>query len=240
MLPFTSSDSEIYLAYAVDLGISVTEEPGSERRLERVEIKDGLLVVQEWDIQSVSYRLENRGRSAAAVTVEHPVLAGYEPFDTPEPAERTSQYYRYLVNVEAGKSASFKARQRRSIWRREEIRNQNLAQLAQWLRARALDQATYDRLAGIIGMYEEIGRREQEIQKNGASRQKLLEQQKTIQGNLASLKDSGEEGQLRTRYARSLAEQEDRLAELDRRDEDLRKMNEQTQQEIQAAIKNLT
>ncbi len=88
-------------------------------------------------------------------------------------------------------------------------------------------------------MYEEIGKREQEIQRNAASRQKVLEQQKTIQGNLASLKDSGEEGQLRTRYARTLAEQEDRLAALDRRDEELRKANEQTQREIEAAVKEL-
>jgi len=58
----------------------------------------------------------------------------------------------------------------------------------------ALDQETYDRLATILGMYDQIGRREQEIQKNAGHRQKVLEQQKTIQGNLASLKDSGEEG----------------------------------------------
>jgi hypothetical protein len=205
-----------------------------------VAIKDGLLVVQEWDIQSTTYRLENRGRSAAKVTIEHPALNGYEPFDTPEASERTSQYYRYVVSVVAGKSETFTARQRRSMWRREEIRNQNLAQLAQWLRARALDQETYDRLAGILKMYDEIGRREQEIQKNAASRQKVLEQQKSIQGNLASLRDSGEEGQLRTRYARSLAEQEDRLAALDRKHEELRKANEQTLQEIAAAIKNLS
>ena len=115
-----------------------------------------------------------------------------------------------------------------------------MAQLAAWLRDRALDQDTYDRLAAILKLYEEIGQREQEIQQNATSRQKVLEQQKTIQGNLASLKDSGEEGQLRTRYARSLAEQEDRLAGLDRRDEDLRKANEQTQQEIAAAIKALS
>ena len=63
MLPFTASDGEIYLAYAVDLGITVTEEGTSERRLESISIKEGLLVVQEWDIQSVKYRLENRVRS---------------------------------------------------------------------------------------------------------------------------------------------------------------------------------
>jgi hypothetical protein len=239
MLPFSASDGEIYIAYAVDLGISVTEQAGSERRLESVDIKEGLLVVQEWDIRSVEYRLENRGREAAAVTIEHPVPSGYQTFDTQEPAERTGEFHRYVVEVAAGRSAVFTARQRRSIYRREEIRNQNLAQLAQWLRARALDQATYDHLAAILSMYEEIGRREQEVQKNAASRQKVLEQQKTIQGNLASLKDSGEEGQLRTRYARTLAEQEDRLSELDRRDEELRKANEQTQEKIAEAIKNL-
>lgn len=239
MLPFTASDGEIYLAYAVDLGITVTEEGGSERRLESISIKEGLLVVQEWDIQSVKYRLENRGRAAATVIIEHPVIDGYEPFDTPQATERTSQFYRYAVNVQAGKTAAFTAQQRRSIWRREEIRNQSLAQLAQWLRERALNQATYDRLAGILKLYEEIGRREQEIQQNAQARQKVLEQQKTIQGNLASLKDSGEEGQLRTRYARTLTEQEDRLAALDRRDDELRQANEQTRQEIALAIQSL-
>ncbi len=240
MLPFTASDGEIYLAYAVDLGITVSEEPGSERRLESIAIREGLLVVQEWDIQSVKYRLQNRGRAAAAVTIEHPALGGYEPFETAEPAERTAQFLRYIVDVEAGRSATFTARQRCALSRREEIRNQNLAQLAQWLRDKALDQGTYDRLAAILRLYEAIGKRGQEIQKNAMTRQKLLEQQKVIQGNLASLKDSGEEGQLRTRYARSLADQEDRLAALDRSDEDLRKANEQTETEIAAAIKELS
>ena len=115
MLPFTASDGEIYLAYAVDLGITVTEEPGSERRLESIAIREGLLVVQEWDIQSVKYRLENRGRAAGRGDDRTPAHSGgYEPFDTAEPAERTAQFLRYLVDVEAGKSATFTARQRRA------------------------------------------------------------------------------------------------------------------------------
>ena len=39
MLPFTASEGEIYLAYAVDLGITVNEDRRSERRLESVRIK---------------------------------------------------------------------------------------------------------------------------------------------------------------------------------------------------------
>ncbi len=240
MLPFTSSEGEIYLAYAVDLSVTVTEEHSSERKLESVRIHEGLVVVQEWDTQATTYRLENRTRQAVRVTVEHPVLGGFNPYDTPDPVERTAEHYRYSLDIPAAKTNTLVVRQRRLVARREEIRNQNLAQLAAWLRDKALDKATYDRLAGILKLYDEIAAREQEIQKNAASRQKVLEQQKTIQGNLASLRDSGEEGQLRTRYARTLAEQEDRLAELDRADAALRAAIEGLKQQIEQSIKSLT
>jgi len=239
MLPFTASEGDIYLAYAVDLDVTVTEEPKSERRLESVRIQDGLVVVQEWDIQAMTYRVENRTQQALRVILEHPVLGGYQPFDTPEPVERTAEYYRYAIDVPAARTASFVARQRRLLARREEIRNQNMAQLAAWLQDRALDRGTYNRLASILKLYDEIAAREQEMQRNAAGRQQVLEQQKAIQGNLSSLRDTGEEGQLRTRYARTLAEQEDRLAELDRADKALRETIEGLRKEIEQAIRNL-
>ncbi len=239
MLPFTASEGDIYLAYAVDLGVTVTEEPGSERKLESVRVDEGLLVVQEWDIQTTTYRLENRNRRAVRVTLEHPVLAGFHPYDSPEPAERTLEYYRHALDVPAAKTISFIVRQRRLVARREEIRNQTMAQLAAWLQDKALDKNTYNRLAGILKLYDEVGAREQEMKKNAASRQKVLEQQKTIQGNLASLRDTGEEGQLRTRYARTLAEQEDRLIELDQADTALRHTIDELKKQIEQAIKSL-
>jgi len=239
MLPFTANEGDIYLAYAVDLGVTVTEEPRAERRLESVRIQDGLLVVKEWDIQAVTYRVENRTQQALRVILEHPVMGGYQPFDTPDPVEQTAEYYRYAIDVPAARTASFVARQRRLLARREEIRNQNMAQLAAWLQDRALDRGTYNRLAGILKLYDEIAAREQEMQRNAAGRQQVLEQQKAIQGNLSSLRDTGEEGQLRTRYARTLAEQEDRLAELDRADKALRETIEGLRKEIEQAIRNL-
>jgi hypothetical protein len=126
------------------------------------------------------------------------------------------------------------------MWRREEIGNQSLDQLAQWLRGKALDKPTYERLREILRLYDEIKLREAEVQKNAAARQKVLEQQKTIQGNLAALKETGEEGELRRRYARTLQEQEDRLAALDRADEELRQANDKTLEAIEAAIKGLS
>ena len=239
MLPFTGNEGEIYLAYAVDLGIRVTEDHRSERQLESVRIQEGYLMMREWDIRTAKYELRNGNKEAARVLVEHPVLSEYEPFETPEPVARTAEHYRYAVDAAAGQTSLLVVRQRRQMWRREELANIRYDHLAQWLRGKALDEPTYHRLREILALLEEIKQREQETEKNAAARQKVLDQQKTIQGNLAALKETGEEGELRLRYARTLREQEDRLAALDREDEALRRANEETLRKIEAALKGL-
>jgi hypothetical protein len=240
MLPFTASEGEIYLAYAIDLGITVTEDHRSERQLESVRIREGYLMMQEWDISTAKYELRNRNKEDARVLVEHPLVSGYEPFDTSEPVARTAEHYRYAVDVPAGQTATLLVRQRRQMSRREEFENIRYDHLAQWLRGKALDEPTYRRLREILALLEEIKQREQETEKNAAARQKVLDQQKTIQGNLAALKETGEEGELRRRYTRTLQEQEDRLAALDREDEELSRANEETLRRIEEAIKALS
>ncbi len=239
MLPFTANDGEIYVPYAVDLGITVTEDHRSERQLESVRIREGYLMMQEWDIRSAKYELRNRNKEGARVLVEHPALSEYELFDTTEPIARTAEHTRHAVEVPAGQTALLLIKQRRQMWRREEVSNVSYDHLAQWLRGKALDQPTYDRLRAILALLEEVQRRNEETQKHAASRQKVLEQQKTIQGNLAALKDTGEEGELRSRYARKLQEQEDRLAKLDEADEQLRQANEETMRKVEEALKSL-
>ncbi len=239
MVPFTAPAGEIFLAYAVDLGVTVKETPESERVLASVSIKDGMLVVQEYDIQKVTYQVENRGDQSVRITLEHAKLDNYAPFDTPDPAESTADYHRYVVEAPGHGAASFTAKQRRTLYRREEVRVQKLEYLARWLRDKVLDKQVYGRLAGILALYDRIAEHEAGLKKNEAARQEIFGQQKVIQGNLGALKDTGEEGQLRARYARTLQELEDRLAGLKRDDEALRQAIEATKAEIDAALKAL-
>lgn len=239
MLPFTGPEGEITLAYAVDLGITVTEEPGAEHVLSAVNIKDGMLVIQEWDNRWITYRIKNSNPAAVKVTLEHARIGGYERYDTPPPAEQTETLDRHVVDVPGRKSAAFTARQRRLLFRREEVRKQSLAQLAAWLRDKALDQQTYDRLREVLTLYDRIAEHEGALKKNEAARQEILGQQKVIQGNLGALKDTGEEGQLRARYARTLQEQEDRLVELKRDDDRLRATIEEIKGQIETWVKGL-
>ncbi len=239
MVPFTAPAGEIVLAYAVDLGVTVKEEPESMRVLASVGVKDGLLVVQEYDIQKVTYQVENRNDRDIRIILEHAKLTHYAPFDTPDPVESTADYYRYTVEAPSQGKASFTAMQRRVLWRREEIRNQKLDLLAGWLRDKVLDEKTYGRLRAILALYDRIAEHEASLRSNEAARKDVFSQQKVIQGNLGALKDTGEEKQLRARYVRTLQELEDRLAGLKSEDDALRQAIEAVKQEIDAALKAL-
>jgi hypothetical protein len=236
MLAFTGPGGEVYLAYAVELGVKVTEESSSERVLSSVSISKGMLSVQEYDIQRVAYRAENNNERPVKVIIEHPRLADYTPFDTPEPVESTADTYRYAVNAEAHGVTTFVAKARRLVARREEIRNQKMAQLQRWLRDKVLDEATFARLQQVLGLYDHVADLEAKLKKNETARQEIFGQQKVIQGNLGSLKETGEEGQLRARYVRTLNQLEDQLAQTKVSDDELRQAIEKTKTEIDAAL----
>lgn len=236
MLPFTAPGGEIFLAYAVDLGVKVTEEASTEQQLISVNIFNKLLSFQEYQIQRVVYRVDNHNDQALNILIEHPRLANYDPHETPQPAETTADAYRYLVPVAAHGTAIFTAAQRRLTARREEVRNQRFDLLQRWLRDHQLDQATFDRIKTILALYDRLAEHEAAMRKNEADRQAIFNQQKVVQGNLGALKEQGEEGQLRGRYVRTLNELEDQLAKLKKSDEDLRAATERTKAEIDKAL----
>jgi hypothetical protein len=236
MLPFTGAGTEVYLAYAVDLGVKVTEETSSEQVLTSVSIQKGLLVMQEYAIQRTKYRVENNGDKPLEVTIEHPKLANYEPFDTAEAKEVTAEAYRYGVSVKAHGVVPFTAAQRRLVARHEEIRSQRLEQLRRWLHDRILDDSAFKALQQVLGLYERIAEHEAKLKENEGRRKEIHGEQKVIQGNLGALRDQGEEAQLRARYVQTLNQQEDQLAQLKANDEEHRQAIEQTKKEIEAAL----
>ncbi len=239
ILPFTSPGNDIFLAYAVDLGVKISEAPAAEQVLVAVNLEHRMLSVQEYNIQRIVYTVENRNEQPVDVTIEHPRLPQYTPFDTPEPAEATADTYRYLVRVKPHGTTTFTAQQRRLVARREELRNQRSAQLQRWLRDRVLDKETFEVIERILAQYNQISEYEAELRHNETARQAIFNQQKQTQGNLANLRDQGEEGQLRARYTRSLNQLEDDLLKLRERDEGLRQAVAQAKQQIDEILSSL-
>ena len=214
VLPFTRTGGELIVPYAVELGISVQEQPGYERVISGIGVRDEYLQIQEWDVRHMLYRVHSTLPTAAELTIEQALLPGYELSDTPAPAEQAQGQARWAVSCAPNAETSFAVHQRTLTSRVERVRGVSPQQLGEFLKGRYLDEATFKALAGVLEIYGQIEAHQRRLAEIERDRSQIYKQQQQIQGSLGPLGREGEEGALRTRYVATLGKLEDRLAEL--------------------------
>jgi hypothetical protein len=239
LLSFTVAGGEIVAPYAVELGVKVREDSGSGRTIRGLAIKGAYLHIEEWDTRWREYRLHNSTAEGIAVLVEHPRIADYDLFESPEAAERTDEHLRFAVEVPPREEARLAVRERRLVSRREELRKQSYAGLQRYLRQGLLDQKAYAYVAEVLALWEKIGDKEKRLGEVEQERQKIYKAQQQIQGNMGALGTTGKEGALRTRYVEQLEASEDQLKALGREEAALKADLERLQQEIETRIQAL-
>ena len=222
VLPFTRPGGELIVPYAVELGVSVSEEHSVERQAAGLGVRGEYLLVEEWDVRRTSYRLASTLAAPAEITVEQALLPGYELHDTPPPTERSQGLARWRVACPPGAETTFTVRQRSRTSRREHVRGLSGPQLREYLRQRLLDDATFQALGGVLATYARIAQAQQRQQQLEAERQRIFQRQQQTQQSLTPLGREGDEGALRTRYVTLLGALEDQLGALAAEDERLR------------------
>ena len=237
VLPFTAVGGEIVVPYAVELAVKIREESGSKRQVRGLRIKGAYLHIEEWDIRWREYQVNNHTAEAKTILIEHGRTARYKLFDTPTPRERTDEHYRFEIEVPARGETTLRVGERRLLSRREELQRQSYQGLQRYLRDGLLDRRTYDRVAELLALWEQIADRQKEIAQGDKERQKIYKAQKQIQGNMGALSKTGKEGALRARYVAQLEESENQLRTIERRERDLKKEIARLEQEIERRLR---
>ncbi len=226
VLPFTASQAEAVISYAVELGIHIKENLKTSSELHALRVNNGYLLRDTYEIRQTTYAVDNRTPDEKSVLIEHPIYGSYTVFDTPEPAEKTLETYRYQVQVSAGKMSEFVVQERYLRTRQESLRNLSYKNLQNYLANKFLDQRTHNELKSLLDAWAEVGRLEGVIKGQESRRAKIYQSQEQAQKNMQVLSNSGEEGRLRGRYVKQLTESEEELTRIDQ------KIN-QTQVEIE-------
>jgi len=239
VLPFTVIGGEIVVPYAVELGVKIREQAGSQRELHGLRIQGAYLHVEEWDVRWREYQLNNSTAEGVTVMVEHLRTAHYDVYDTPAPLEHTDQHHRFQVDVPARGEAELRVQERRLVSRREELRRQSYKNLQRYLRQGLMDRDTHDRAAQLLGLWEKIAEDETRLGEVDKERQKIFQAQQQIQGNMGALSHTGQEGALRARYVEQLASSEGRLKALDQQEAELKADIERLKQQAQELIEGL-
>jgi len=239
VLPFTAVGGEVVVPYAVELGAKIHESSSASREIYRLSIKGSYLLFEEWDIRRQEYRLSNQTANPLVVLVEHPRSPSYELFDTPAPTECTDEHLRFEVQTPAWGETVLKVQERRLLSRQEEVQKQSHQVLQRYLKQGLIDRAVYDQVVKLLMLYDTIADYEKQLQHVGEERDKIYKAQQQIQGNMQALSQVGKEGALRQRYVEQLEATEGQLRELEKREGDMQAAIQQVEEEIATRLKAL-
>lgn len=240
VLPFTRAGAEMIVAYAVELGVTITEERHAQRVMAGLSIQKEYAVFEEWDVRQTRYRITSTLPDAVDIVIEQERLAGYDLFDTPAPAEEAHHVARWPVRCPPGVETVFTVSERCKTSRYEEVRKLDMHRLRSFLHDRYLDEATYDALRHILALYEQIAEHRKMLQEIEQEQQKILARQQQIQGNLGPLGREGSELALRERYVALLNQLEDSLSDLLSREKETRAAIDRLEQEAAQALAALS
>jgi len=239
LVPFSPTETEVYLAYAVELGIKLTQQQESRTESVGLRLDKAYIYFNQATTLSRTYQIENNLAEARIVTLEQAIVPGYELVNSPAPDEKTAEFYRWKVPCLAKRLTNFVVQERIYNWRSEMVLDQNYEQLRRYLEQRWLDAATLKTLQGLLDQQNTIRKNSQEINSIGQEREQLYRRQEQLRQNLTVLATSGEEAQLRRQVFNQLSESEQRLNALDKRAEELQSQNKQRQEELDQILASL-
>lgn len=240
MLDTIKAGEERLVPYSVDLGMVVLRDQGEgQERVHRIVIADGGIQLQRWSVLRATYTVDNRGTKPTLLFLDHRFARGHELVDTPEPAERTESFHRFRLEVPAGRPVKLVVSERRLDAQRLEVQQVDLPRIAAFVTARWLDEATAAALRAVRQKLEQSWAVNREMQPLEWEQKRIVHNQERLRQNLGSLGQRPEEAALRERYVAQLAADEDQLAQLQAKLDELRRQKEALEAEAVAEAKAL-
>jgi hypothetical protein len=239
IVPFSRQGSEVTLAYAVELGVTVGVSRSSRVEQAGLRIERALLWTKQAQLTETEYVIASELDTAPVVTVEHGRLGGYDLVDTRPPDEQTAASYRWDVPCPARATTTFRVTQRRFVWQQQALLDLSYEALSRFLERRWLDRPTLDRIGELLRERQTVSRREAEVEALQAERDRIYQREEQLRQNLAALSASGQEATLRERVFRQLEASEARLNAIDERIATLEEENRRSRASLDAALARL-
>ena len=229
------------ISYATDLAVNASSKNSTEReRVSRVRIAHGVLTQSSEIREKKTYTFRNEDNSPRTVIVEHPVRPGYQLRGDAKPAEITSAWMRFRVEVKPKETASLVVEEARPLENTYVLTNITSDQVVLFAREQSIDKTIEEALRKILAQQKVIEDLEAQKSAREGEGQRIFDDQQRLRENLKALKGSPEEKALVQRYTQQLNHQEDRLETLQKESQQLDARVESAQGELDRMIQELS
>ncbi|KAA0892999.1 DUF4139 domain-containing protein [Pusillimonas sp. ANT_WB101] len=218
--------------FASDRKVTVVSETTPEEEIGQISITDGVLHATRVARMVTVYAVSGAEDGARTLIIEHPRREGWQ-FSSDSLASSTASSHRLRLSLKAGASAKVKAVAEQKRGETFALVDADQQELLHWS-GMANDSDTAERLKNLAQMRGAVAEVESALEKLNADTQRAVENQARIRANMASVPDQSALGQ---RYVFMLEQEEDLIAELDKKMHETRKQLAQSQEDMSALIR---
>ncbi|EDN68052.1 conserved hypothetical protein [Beggiatoa sp. PS] len=240
MLNTLKPDEEQIISYSVELGCIVSIDPQSDRQdVHQVRITNGYIELYHYEFTYKTYVITNKTDGTLDFFLEHRFNRGWDLVDTPEPVEKTENFYRFRFNVPSKKTKPFTVTECIECSSTYFLRNTSKDELTLWLNQKYIDKKTSRTLEGIIQLTEKITQIEREGDALEEAIEAVFKNQERIRQNLQALGNTEDERVLRERYVTNLEQEENKLQQYQTDIETLIADKNATEQTLNTQLKSI-
>lgn len=203
-----------FARFATDSKVRIIHDVDSSRSVVELKVSDGILNATVKAVEKTTYTISGANDDERTILIEHPRNQGWTLSSDALTGE-TQTHYRLKADVPAGETVSLTAASERTLFERHALVDANPQLLLDWS-----SSATAETAAKLKELAE--ARRAQEEAQRSLERitqqlERITSQQSRVRDNISAAPDGSD---LQNRYLRMMQEQEDEIAELERRREE--------------------
>ena len=218
MLQTLTPQSRQILPFAVELGCVITRDHRAKTQpVHLVRIANGVVYLYHAILNNTIYGIRNKSARKLDLILEHPFRHGWELVDTPEPFERTDNYYRFRIAVEPDSQQEFTVSEKGLEHRSISVATITGDQIRELVSTNYLDAKCQHALKEIIELQNRIADLDRNMKLLGQNVQNIAKNQERLRQNLQALGQRQEETELRQKYVRQLSEEEDRVQDINKK-----------------------
>ncbi len=202
------------IGYGVEPGVRVSSKTDSKSQIVReVRLNRGILTTKTARADLKTYTVRNSTDKARVLLIEHPIRSGYTLL-SPKPVETTNNFYRFELKLPPSATASLSVEEEYVFDTSTSVANLTVDALLVHVRNKSLSETARRLLEKMAELKRQIAAADAEIRRLQTEIDQMVQDQQRIRENINSLnRVTGQQEQVQ-RYAKQLADQESRLAQL--------------------------
>ncbi|MFX0090900.1 MAG: hypothetical protein ACFFBD_03980 [Candidatus Hodarchaeota archaeon] len=211
MLPTIKPDEKRLVPFAVELGCVVDSEFDTKKdAIYLIVARKGTITTYYTQRRHRAYIIKNKSKKEHTLYIEHPRQAEWELFETTEPEEVTSSFWRFRLSIKPGPT-KFIVQEKRRVSSSFSLRNITRQNFEIYIKQKYFPENIIKLIEEILTKNDQIAQLEEEISIKESEISDVFNDQQRIRENLKAFGESAEERKLKERFIAKLNTQEDFL-----------------------------